>query len=302
MDAVFRIGEDGSGSGVVCSTTAQPSSSVFLYGASSLPLGRHTLLITNHGHEHELSLSGFQAGGGSARTTSTSHTSTPSPTPTLSLPSISPSSPPSSALSMSAGAWTSRSSTVLTLPTPHPTSISSESSSSTVSQHASGSPATSLFDVSGLPSYTVSTYTALSIIGGTATTVVIQSTVGTQQHQRPHGTIPGAVVGGAVFLPLLVGVGLWWRIRRRCNRVRSLKATSNPDLDTDKATRRTPATTESVHRAGSLANPSSREPLHHDAVPIAASLSCSQGNSGPQSTTAPPPPSQSRRPASTTAF
>ena len=212
MKALFGMDEDGEeGGGILCSTAAQPSSSVFLYGASSLLPGRHTLFIANKGHE--VSLSGFQTVNTAVSTTSTSQTFTLSPTVTTSLLTSSPSS---SNNSISADTGTSLPSTSPTFPTPRPSVISPQSSSSDLSPGSSRT--ATLSRVSG-PSYTISIYTTVSILAWTTTTLVVQSTMGTQQppasERPPRGTIPGAVVGSIAFLSLLLSVALWWRRRLR---------------------------------------------------------------------------------------
>ena len=208
MKALFGMDEDGKeGGGVLCSTAAQPSSSVFLYGAASLLPGRHTLFIANQGHE--VSLSGFQTVNAAVSTTSTSQTSTLSPTLTTSLFISSPSS---SNNSTSADTGTSLPSTPPTFPTPRPSVISPQSPSSDL--YPGGSRTATLSRVSR-PSYTISIYTTVSILDGTTTTLVVESTMGTQQPPASQGlsrsTIPGAVVGSVAFLSLLLGVALWWR-------------------------------------------------------------------------------------------
>lgn len=81
------------------------------------------------------------------------------------------------------------------------------------------------------PSYTVSSYTRVSSINGTPTTIVIQTTLGLQETRMSHGlskgVLGGVVTGGAFLLLLFVGVGLWWR--RHNNRLRSLKAMKSID-------------------------------------------------------------------------
>ncbi|KAM5545376.1 hypothetical protein V8D89_000989 [Ganoderma adspersum] len=116
-----------------------------------------------------------------------------------------------------------------TLPHPLP-----QSSTFNGSQTAMESPQTRKSDATGASSYTISSYTEVSVVGGSTTIVVIQTTVEVRQTQPYHGpsrgAVAGAAVGGLSFLFLLIGLGLWWWRRRR-NRVRFLYGISNLDFD-----------------------------------------------------------------------
>ncbi|KAM5545306.1 hypothetical protein V8D89_000919 [Ganoderma adspersum] len=102
----------------------------------------------------------------------------------------------------------------------------------------------------------ISSFTEVTTIDGNTATIVVQTTVEGQpgsaqrSHSRSAGPVAGAVVGGVVFLLLLVGAGLWWRRRRSL--LRSPNDTSGLEHHSDMTPDITSPATKGIH---SLAPP-----------------------------------------------
>lgn len=228
--------------GATCQSPNPPlKQAVLFYDSMSQPLGVHTLKITNEGGIFSLSL--FEVFGDSeteATSISTSLSSSMASSSRIREASSTPTSTSPGTIFHTNTApievGTSPSSTLPISPSlPQSFTAPPATSLSNSSPTAPSSAVASRIESGEFTSYTVSSYTEVSMMDGGTVTIVIQTTLAVPQTQSYHGpsqgTVAGAAVGGLVFIFLLITLGLWWWRWRR-NRVRFLYGISNLDFGT----------------------------------------------------------------------